>query len=78
MEQNQFMTKLYKSFPSYVELLTENDYVLALPESTILRHCTLDEIFILEHILTSSYDGKEFSSLNGKNYEIKDKRLVLM
>lgn len=37
MEQNQFMAKLFKSFTSYVELLTENDYVLALPESQILR-----------------------------------------
>jgi|LauGreDrversion4_2_1035121.scaffolds.fasta_scaffold50174_1 hypothetical protein len=34
-------------------------------------------MFILEHILQSSYDNKEFITLNGKTYAIKDKQLEL-
>lgn len=34
-------------------------------------------MFILEHILQSSYDSKEFTTLNGKTYAIKDKQLEL-
>jgi hypothetical protein len=71
------MQKFMKNYSSYVELLTENEYVLALPQSSILQSCTLDEMFILEHILQSSYDSKEFTTLNGKTYAIKEKRLEL-
>ena len=71
------MQKFMKNYQSYVDLLTDNDYVLALPSSNILTSCTLDEVFILEHILQSSYDGKEFQTLNGKTYAIKDKKLEL-
>jgi hypothetical protein len=31
MEPNAFMQKFMKNYPQYVEMLTENDYVLALP-----------------------------------------------
>ncbi|CDW91715.1 UNKNOWN [Stylonychia lemnae] len=70
------MQKLTKNYQNYVELLTENDYILALPTNTILQNCTIDEIFILEHIMINSFDGKELQSLNGKSYEVKDKKLV--
>ena len=53
------MQKLTKNYQNYVELLTDNDYTLALPTNSILQNCTIDEIFILEHIMISSYDGKE-------------------
>ena len=77
MEQNQFMQKFMKNYPTYVDLLTDNDYVLALPASNILAECILDELFILDHILQYTYDGKEFTTLNGKTYHIKDKKLEL-
>ncbi len=66
-----------RNYSTYVELLTENNYILALPTNKVLFNCSIDEIFILEHILQASFDNKEFSSLNGKTYEIKDKKLVL-
>eukprot|EP00347_Sterkiella_histriomuscorum_P000874 403374192 len=72
------MSKLTKNFQQYVELLTENDYILAIPTNEVLVNSTLDEIFILEHIFQNSSDGKEFQSLNGKTYEIRDKYIVLM
>ncbi|TNV77955.1 hypothetical protein FGO68_gene5268 [Halteria grandinella] len=71
------MQKFTKNYPQYVELLTENDYVLALPQSQILSNCVLDDLFILDHILQTSHDGKEFTTLNGKSYVIKDKKLEL-
>ena len=71
------MQKFMKNYPQYVELLTENDYVLSLPTSQVLQTCILDDMFILDHILQSSYDNKEFTTLNGKTYTIKDKRLEL-
>jgi hypothetical protein len=37
----------------------------------------LDDLFILDHILQSSLEGKEFTTLNGKTYTIKEKRLEL-
>ena len=45
------MHKLTKNYPSYVDLLVANDYLLALPINPILLHCSIDEIFLLEHIL---------------------------
>lgn len=60
-----------------MELLTENDYVLALPASPVLQNCNIDEIFILDHILQNSFDGKEFLTLTGKTYSIKEKKLEL-
>lgn len=71
------MVKLNKNYPQYIDILTENDYILALPSNDILYHCTIDQIFISEHILQPSYDGKELVSLNMKTYTIKDKKLVL-
>ena len=71
------MQKFMKNYQSYVELLTDNDYVLAFPASNVLQECILDELFILDHILQNSYDGKEFTSLNGKTYHVKDKKLEL-
>ena len=71
------MQKFMKNYPTYVDLLTDNDYVLALPSSHILQGCILDELFILDHILQYSYDGKEFTTLNGKTYHIKDKKLEM-
>jgi hypothetical protein len=77
MESNLFMQKFMKNYSSYVDLLTDNDYVLALPESSILYSCSLDDLFILDHIFQYSHDGKEFTTLNGKTYLIKDKKLEL-
>jgi hypothetical protein len=71
------MQKFMKNYSTYVDLLTDNDYVLALPSSKILHEIILDELFILNHILQYSYDGKEFTTLNGKTYHIKDKKLEL-
>ena len=64
------MQKFTKNYPTYVDLLTDNDYVLALPNANILSECVIDELFILDHILQYSYDGKEFTNLNGKTYHI--------
>ncbi len=50
-QQNMFMQKLMKNYQTYVELLTENGYILAIPSSKVLFNCVIDEIFILEHIL---------------------------
>ena len=66
-----------KNYSTYVELLTENGYILAIPTNRVIFNCVIDEIFILEHILQSSFDNKELSSLNGKTYEVKDKKLYL-
>lgn len=77
MEQNTFMQKFMKNYPQYVELLTDNDYVLALPQPQVLQNCILDDVFILDHILQPSHDGKEFTTLNGNTYIIKDKKLEL-
>lgn len=48
-----------------------------MPTNDVLVNATIDDIFILEHILQNSFDGKELTSLNGKTYEIKERRLVL-
>ena len=45
------MQKFMKNYPTYVDLLTDNDYILALPTASILAECILDELFILDHIL---------------------------
>jgi hypothetical protein len=81
------MVQLNKNYSSYLDILSDNDYILATPSNDILKYCTMypylsknnqfrDEKFINEHILESS-DGKEFQSMNGKNYLIKEKKLVL-
>lgn len=31
----------------------------------------------MEHILQSTVEGKEFQSLQGKNYDVEDKRLII-
>jgi hypothetical protein len=62
--QNQLMLKLNKNYPQYIDMLTENDYILALPGNEILYNCTIDQMFISEHILEPFLDGKELVSLN--------------
>ena len=54
-------------------MLTENDYVLALPAGNVLGSCILDDAFILEHILQQQFEG--FASLNGRAFTVREKRL---
>lgn len=48
------------------------------PEHLFQQKSLLDEKVYLEHILEVSYDGKDFTSLSGRNYSIEgEKKLVL-
>jgi len=78
-ERNPLMAKLKRDFTSYLDLLVENEYVLALPDSAVLQYCVIDDSFIrnsavsipsVEHILQNSYDGKELQSLSGKVFAL--------
>mmetsp|Transcript_27365 Transcript_27365/g.66546 ORF Transcript_27365/g.66546 Transcript_27365/m.66546 type:complete len:1034 (-) Transcript_27365:180-3281(-) len=84
VHKNLLFKRLEAKFPGLQEkLFLGQDWMLCLPRSDILQHCTLDENFVSQHILhpcskpegdtKTDSDVPKFQNLNNCRVEVNDK-----
>ena len=74
--ENHFLTYLKDTHQNYLCILAQNEnYILAVPPADLLPE-VLDEKLLLSHILQISFNGKDLTSLAGRQFRLrKDKFL---